>query len=165
MGLVLEIFAGSCRLSKACRGLGLQALSVDKDVSRAEKAVVAKYDLCNADQFRSLVKLVKAEKGRLVHAHFAPSCGTASKARERTVPGMAPHRQPQPLRSVDKPDGFDHLTGVDSERVQLANQSYKAMVDLILILLDMSVSVSIENPKNSLFWLTSMMTKLYKHYP
>lgn len=48
-GLVLEIFAGTCRLSKACRGLGLQALSVDKDVNRAENAVVAKYDLCQMD--------------------------------------------------------------------------------------------------------------------
>ena len=46
-GLVLEIFAGSCRLSKACRGISLQALSVDKDLSRAENAVVAKYDLCD----------------------------------------------------------------------------------------------------------------------
>ena len=79
-GLVLEIFAGSCRLSKACRGISLQALSVDKDLSRAENALVAKYDLC-AENYFKLESLVKVERHRLLHAHFAPSCGTASKAR------------------------------------------------------------------------------------
>ena len=44
-GLILEIFARTCRLSQACSGLGLQALSVDEDVNKAENAVVAKYDL------------------------------------------------------------------------------------------------------------------------
>ena len=132
MGLVLEIFAGSCRLSKACCGLGLQALSVDKDVSRAEDAVVAKYDLCNESQFRSLVQNVRAVRDRLVHTHFAPSCGTASKARKWPVSGMHPSRQPRPLRSSDKPDGLDNLTGPDLDRVSKANASYQAMVDLIL---------------------------------
>ena len=37
--------------------LGLQALSVDKDVKRAESAVVAKYDLCD-HHFETLTKLV-----------------------------------------------------------------------------------------------------------
>ena len=62
MGLVLEIVAGTCRLSNACRGLGLQALSVDKDVSRAGNAVVAKYDLCDANNFATLEQLVRAER-------------------------------------------------------------------------------------------------------
>ena len=121
-GLILEIFAGTCRLSKACRGLGLEALSVDKDVNRAENAVVAKYDLCDANQFATLEKLVRAERHRLVHVHFAPSCGTASRARERPVPGLPPDRQPRPLRSDDKPDGLDHLTETEAARVEAANK-------------------------------------------
>ena len=164
-GLILEIFAGTCRLSKACRGLGLEALSVDKDVNRAENAVVAKYDLCDANQFATLEKLVRAERHRLVHAHFAPSCGTASRARERPVPGLPPDRQPRPLRSDDKPDGLDNLTETEAARVEAANKSYDAAVDLILILLALGVSVSIENPKNSLYWATSMMQRLYNKVP
>ena len=31
VGLVVEIFAGSCRLSKACGKLGLRALPIEKD--------------------------------------------------------------------------------------------------------------------------------------
>ena len=165
VGLVLEIFSGTCRLSKACRGLGLQALSVDKDVTRSENAVVAKYDLCDPAQFGTLVKLVRLEHHRLVHAHFAPSCGTASRARERPVPGLPADRQPRPLRSDDKPDGLTHLSPIEQQRVQSANASYSAAVELILILLDLGVSISVENPKNSLFWCTSMMEKLYQHEP
>ena len=161
-GLILEIFAGSCRLSKACRGIGLQALAVDKVVNRAENAVVAKYDLCNKNHFSILENLVKAERHRLVHAHFAPSRGTASKARERLVPGLPKERQPRPLRSEDKPDGLDNLTPSEAARVASANESYEAAVRLLLLLTDLGVSVSVENPKNSLFWLTSMMQKLYK---
>ena len=163
--MILEIFAGTCRLSKACRGLGLQALSVDKDVNRAENAVVAKYDLCDANQFATLEQLIRAERHRLVHAHFAPSCGTASRARERPVPGLPPDRQPRPLRSDEKPDGLDYLNDKEAERVQSANDSYNAAVDLILILLELGVSVSIENPKNSLYWSTSMMQRLYNKVP
>ena len=37
VGLVVEIFTGSCRLSKACRKLGLRALPIDKYPKRAEK--------------------------------------------------------------------------------------------------------------------------------
>ena len=161
-GLVLEIFAGSCRLSKACRGIGLQALSVDKDLSRAENAAVAKYDLCDRNHFSILEGLVKAERHRLLHAHFAPSCGTASKARERLVPGLPKERQPRPLRSEEKPDGLDNLTSSEAARVISANDSYEAAVRLILLLVDLGISVSVENPKNSLFRLTSMMQKLYR---
>ena len=77
--LVQEIFAGTCRLSQACRGLSLQELSGDKDVDKAENAVVAKYDLCNANHFAPFWSgLVKAERHQLVHAHFVPSCGAVS---------------------------------------------------------------------------------------
>ena len=34
--LVLEIFAGSCRVSKACRDIGLRVAAKDKDVTRPE---------------------------------------------------------------------------------------------------------------------------------
>ena len=135
VGLVLEFFSGTCRLSKACRGLGLQALSVDKDVTRSENQVVAKYDLCDPGQFGTLVKLVQLERHRLVHAHFAPSCGTASRARERPVPGLPPDRQPRPLRTDDKPDGLSNLSPTEQQRVQSANASYSAAVKLIFILL------------------------------
>jgi hypothetical protein len=63
------------------------------------------------------------------------------------------------------PDGLSGLSVAEGARVQAANASYNAAVDLIVILLELGVSISIENPKNSLFWLTSMMKRLYNKVP
>jgi hypothetical protein len=35
-----------------------------------------------------LMDYTEAESDSLVHAHFAPSCGTCSRAREIRVPGL-----------------------------------------------------------------------------
>ena len=45
-----------------------------------------------------------------------------------------------------------------------ANASYSAMVELILLLIGLGVAVTVENPLNSLFWLTSFMLKLFDKY-
>ena len=165
VGLVVEIFAGSCRLSKACGKLGLRALPIDKDPRRAESCVVANYDLTDAQQYSTLVEVLHAERKFLVHAHCAPSCGTASRASGRKVPGMPSHLQPQPLRSDDHPDGLPSLSEKDKARVDSANASYKATAELLAMLIQWNVSVSIENPSNSLFWKTSWIQKLLEMVP
>ena len=38
------------------------------------------------------------------------------------------------------------------------------MVELILLLIGLGVAVTVENPLNSLFWLTSFMLKLFDKY-
>ena len=54
-GLILEIFAGSCRFSKACKNLGFRVLAVDKNPKRAENFPVASFDLTRP-QFASSLK-------------------------------------------------------------------------------------------------------------
>jgi hypothetical protein len=80
VGLVVEFFSGTCRLSKACRKYGLRALPVDKDPKRAEHCAVATYDLTDPEQHTTLVAVLQAKKYMLVHAHCAPICGTDSLA-------------------------------------------------------------------------------------
>ena len=92
--VILEIFAGSCRLSRACRELGFDVTAIDKDVNRAENFKVMKCDITNADDFSTLTTYIEADKEAILHSHFAPSCGTASRARERDIPGLSPHEQP-----------------------------------------------------------------------
>ena len=162
---MVEIFAGTCRLSKACRKFGLRALPVDKDPNRAESCTVASYDLTDRQQYETLVEVLTAEKQSLVHAHCAPSCGTASRARGRKMPGVPLHLQPRPLRSDELPDGLQDLTEREQSRVDSANASYEATVELILLLVGWGVSVSIENPANSLFWKTSWIAKLLQLLP
>ena len=82
------------------------------------------------------------------------------QARERKIHGVA--NAPRPLRSENQPDGLADLSTQEQQRVQQANDSYSAMVTLIVLLVQMQVYISIENPVNSLFWLTSFMQKLFQ---
>ena len=163
-GLVFEIFAGTGRLSFACRQLGLRALPIDKDPKRAEKVISANFDVTDADQLQRLLELVHAEKDNIIHAHFAPSCGTSSKARNIKIPNVPLDQQPQPLRSQAYPDGLPGLSSTDQARVNKANAAYEATAKLIDVFIELGISVSIENPANSLFWETSWIKNmLNKH--
>eukprot|EP00435_Cladocopium_sp_Y103_P039661 s4259_g10.t1 len=159
-GLVLEVFAGTCRFSKACRDVGLRSIAIDKDPKRSENFPVANFDLTKVHDYETVCKLVEAEQKHLVAAHFAPSCGTASRARERRVQGVA--NPPRPLRSESYPDGLPNLSEKEQQRIDDANASYEATVNLILFLIGLQVAVSIENPLNSLFWLTSFVVRLFQ---
>ena len=161
--LVLEVFAGSCRLSQQCRRLGLRAFSIDKDPSRSEGAVVAKFDLTNKDDFKAILQYVDSEGQNVIHAHFAPACGTASMARSHPVKGCP--NAPRPLRSEEQPDGLDGLTDREQHRVNEANRSYEATVALLMELVGRGISVSIENPLRSLFWKTSFLKTLFVLLP
>ena len=81
--LVVEIFAGSARLTKACKGLGLRAVAVDKTSGRSEGPHIFHCDVTDPEDHQALVSFLEAEKDSLAWAHFAPACGTASKAREK----------------------------------------------------------------------------------
>ena len=158
--LVVEVFSGSCRLSKACRKVGFRATAVDKTNERSENFTIYRCDLTNPTEVALLKEYLLAEQDALLHVHFAPACGTSSRARERPIKGLPKHKQPAPLRSETWPDGLPHLSHREQQRVTLANLTYNATADLVLFLIALMVSVSIENPSNSLFWLYSAMVKL-----
>ena len=88
-----------------------------------------------------MMDYIEAESDSLVHAHFAPSCGTCSRAREIKVPGLPIERQPQPLRSNEHPDGLPCLLEADQKRVDAANLSHSAMVTLLLFLITFGIRV------------------------
>ena len=52
--IVLEVFAGSARLSKACRALGLEAVAVDQTSSRSEHFPIFQIDVTTTDGARNL---------------------------------------------------------------------------------------------------------------
>ena len=163
----MEVFSGTGRLSLACRQAGLRSLPIDKDPKGAENVLSANFDLTDPQQFESLLELVRAEKGALIHAHFAPCCGTASKARNIKIPNVRLSMQPRPLRSNEDPDGIPNLPQKDQDRLLKENESYKATKNLVIELLQMGVSVSIENAANSLFcetsWIRLLLEKFVGH--
>ena len=105
--LVIEIFAGSARLTAAIRDAGMAGVAVDHDKSRSTGPHIALYDLNDRSQFDALVKFIRLEKHRIIWVHFAPSCGTASRAGERPLKSWERkgYRIPKPLRSDEFPLG------------------------------------------------------------
>ena len=119
--MVLEIFAGTARLTRAIRDIGMAAMAVDKDSTRAQSVHVACYDLNDPDQLQALCDFILKHHHQILWAHFAPSCGTASRARGRPLPKLAKMgiKVPQPLRSDKQPLGLDGLAGTDKIRPRL----------------------------------------------
>ena len=87
--MVLEIFAGTARLSKAIRDVGMSAMAVDKNSQRAQSVHIATYDLNEPDQVAALSDFIVKHSHIILWAQFAPSCGTASRARGRPLPKLA----------------------------------------------------------------------------
>eukprot|EP00438_Fugacium_kawagutii_P007233 Skav218022 [mRNA] locus=scaffold2344:307023:309707:- [translate_table: standard] len=153
--LFIEIFAGSARLSSALHEVGFETMAVDKSTARSTKHHIALYDVTEPSQLQELMTTIQEEAHRIVAIHLAPACGTASRARERKLPGLQKKgfKVPQPLRSEQQPAGLDGLSGLDKLKTELANQSYDATAELVKLALQLRNLVSVENPKNSLFWL------------
>ena len=59
---------------------------------------------------------------------------------------------PKPVRSDAFPLGLPNLQGLDREKVIIANDTYKAMIEVAERCLQWGSAISIENPGNSLFW-------------
>ena len=153
--LVIEIFAGSARLTAAIRDAGMSGVAVDHDKSRSTGPHIALYDLNNRSQFDALVEFTSLEKHRIIWVHFAPSCGTASRARERPLKSLEKkgYRIPKPLRSDEFPLGVPGLQGTDKHRTETANITYSRTAELATMLDKWGITISIENPLNSIFWL------------
>ena len=152
--LIIEIFAGTARLSITAREAGFRSLSVDKTSERCKGAHIAIFDLSQDADVARLMDVISAEKDNIAWIHFAPACGTASRAREKRLPRLesAGIAVPQPLRSEDFPCGFPNLKGLDATRVKAANAVYINTCKLIRHAYSFDLCCSIENPDNSLFW-------------
>ena len=109
--LVIEMFAGSARLTAAIRDAGMAGVAVDHDKSRSTGPHIALYDLNDRSQFDALVDFIRMERHRIIWVHFAPSCGTASRARERPLKSWEKKgfKIPKPLRSDEFPLGVPGL--------------------------------------------------------
>eukprot|EP00435_Cladocopium_sp_Y103_P018289 s5093_g4.t1 len=160
--MVLEIFAGTARLSRAVRDKGMKSVAVGKDSKRASGIHIATYDLNDPDQLAALCDFIRRHRDVILWAHFAPSCGTASRARGRPLPKLAKLgvKVPKPLRSDLQPLGLDGLSGLDKVKAECANITYESTCVLIQLCFDLAIAVSVENPENSLFWKIPMVRDL-----
>ena len=99
--------------------------------------------------------------------HLAPPCGTASAARNKRHKALeqAGFELPVPFRSKESPMGLPSLKGLDASKVLAANRLYEATFTIAELCIRLQITVSIENPQNSLFWETDLTKKLLQLFP
>ena len=156
--VVLEICAGSARLTKAARAKGLKGIAVDHSSERSCGVDICEFEPADPEQLESLLQYIIKYAAFIIAIWIAPSCGTASRAREHPLPGGV--RGPVPLRSSDRPDHIDGLGGADILKVEKANQLYDAVQQIAECGISLDICVAIENPGNSRYWQTTPMTAL-----
>ena len=96
---------------------------------------------------------IKSERENILLVHLAPTCGTCSAARSKRHKSLeaAGYHLPKPLRSKEYPMGLPSLGGLDAAKVTSANALYEVTFQIASSCIDLQLTVSIENPENSLF--------------
>ena len=135
------------------RDLGMDAWGIDWKGGRLtpECPALLMINITSPSEANALEHLLLHPK--LAYVHFAPPCGTASRAREIRLPGGDPG--PPPLRSLDYPEGLPDLAQRlprELPRVRAANVLYSFVSKAVKKLLERKVLWSIKNPRESIFW-------------
>ena len=160
--IIIEICAGSARLTRAARTAGFRDLAIDHTDSRSCGVDICTFDLTGAAQLSDLLEYIRRDADRIALIWVAPPCGTASRARERPIPGF--NDCPKPLRSNSKPDGVDNLKGLDKYKVEVANQLYQAVLEIAECAIQLDFCVAIENPTNSHYWNVEPTRKIRERF-
>ena len=163
---VIELFAGTARLTRCMKKAGFQAMAFDKTSKRSEGQVILEADLTNKEEVSSFLDFVRLKARQVVYIHMAPPCGTASRARGKRLKFLKAHniKEPTPLRDDSFPDGFHWLSGSDKIRTEVANILYENTATIARIAIEMSIAFCIENPSNSLMWKTAPFESLLQDF-
>ena len=149
--VVLEIFCGTAGVSASLKRLGCDVIAVDKFSPKSPKVMVTRLDLTQTDSQQLVFDWISLPQVKGVY--LAPPCGTASLA--RTIQSDQDPSLPQPLRSQELPDGLDDLQGLDFIRVDQANILYDFTAACADKCAELDKFFLCENPKESLFWITT----------
>ena len=115
---------------------------------------IIKLDLLQPSH-RQLVKDLITNRA-CVYVHFAPPCGTASRAR---LIQNSDKSMPRPLRNDDYPNALPWLAADQQERVNKANEPYRLTCELIVLCQENHILWSCENP--GFMWQTIPFQQLF----
>ena len=82
--MLVELYAGPVRLSRACQQVGARSIAVSKTTQRAQGNRIFVCDVTKEAELGMLRSFLGAEQDNLAWVHFTTACRTASRARERT---------------------------------------------------------------------------------
>ena len=147
----IEVFCGTGQLTATVRKAGLRdAFGVDHIMHQRLRCPAIKIDLCTDEGLCLFYKCL--DEDRLVWVHFAPPCGTSSRARNIVKPGQY---NPPPLRSAKEPDGMKNMPMQFRARVKSANHLYFTSKCYLL--------VSRKPTYRSFMWGTSFWNRYTRH--
>ena len=157
----IEIFAGTGRLTAAIKALGLRnSFGIDLKLPHKLRSPIVKYDLLNSEH-AAIVKSLIAQP-ECIFTHFAPPCGTSSRARLIQRRGRS---NPPILRTDAHPNGIPGLTGILLARVTAANSLYAITCDLVRWCIQHAKYFAVENPGRSFMWNTDPFELLMQEHP
>ena len=137
MPVVVELFSGTARITRALEKCGRMCLAWDV-------AYGSKYDLCDPAARRLLVGWLAA--GLISAIWIAVPCQSFTTARD-VPPG------PPPLRSDARPLGLTDLSVNDQLLVRRGNMFMRFVALLFQRCLFLDIPVVVENPARSRIWL------------
>ena len=137
---MVEVFAGGAVLTSVAKQYGLGGIAVDKVRKQNARSTIYQLDLMQQADRQLLEQWLASPL--LLWAHFAPVCGTASRAREIPRPELA--SAPQPLRSLEFPLGLPDLSPGDRKRVEIANELFRYTCHLFAMCLNRGVLATME---------------------
>ena len=159
----VEICCGAAGVTAELAQVGFDAVGVDYHKNKHKPiGKIIKIDLTLKSGVELLWKLLADP--RLAYVHMGPPCGTAARSRDIPLPfylkGKYP--EPKPLRSAEFPRGFEdgRLSARDAIRVAEANRIYDLCVQVAIECTRRGIPWTIENPKNSWFWVIAEVAGL-----
>eukprot|EP00435_Cladocopium_sp_Y103_P071499 s101_g37.t1 len=158
---MIEVFAGGAVLTSVAKHFGLGGIAVDKKRKSNARCAIFQLDLMEAKDRELLEEWLGSPL--LLWVHFAPVCGTASRAREIPRPDIP--FAPQPLRSLEFPLGLPSLSGDERRRVEIANELFHYTCFLFALCIVRGVLATMENPRGSYLWVTEYVLALMPIYP
>ena len=150
--VVIELIAGSGRVTAQLKHVGVKsAFGVDhKNLSK-----IAPIQVCDLSTPEGQKLCMQWCQSPLLAGLFAaPPCGTCSRARSIILRDSKGRPLPGP-GSDSHPNGLPFLKPADRARVSSANRLYDFLSRLVQKLVLRGIPIVIENPRNSLYWLTS----------
>ena len=136
------------------------SFGVDCKLPSQLRSPIIKYDLLKPDHVKLVQDLIASPQ--CLYVHFAPPCGTSSRARLIQRRGRW---NPPIIRTDQHPDGIPGLSGTLKARVEAANQLYAITCDLVTWCIQSNTYFSVENPGRSFMWQTAPFVALSRKTP
>lgn len=144
--IVIELFSGCARLSKACANQGFQVYAYDIDYGQG-------CNLLDPLVKSNLKKFIKKNASRIALVWMGTPCTTWSRARK--LDGGPP-----PLRDDSALEGLPNLSTRDAAKILEGTQLRDISAEIALLCFMLHIAWVIENPFSSRIWLCESFSQL-----